>query len=227
MAKLILLRHLKSQWNLENRYSGWTDVPLAQVGIKDAQKRAKQVFATNIDEVFTSPLFRNMDTVARIFREGSKKYPIFIHRDGGKTQWWGDYFHGPAKHIPVYVTWKLNERYYGKLEGVNKKESKQEYSPAKIHFWRRSYDVAPPGGESLQDVYHRAIYFYSRYIKKDLEKGKNILIVSSHNPLRALVKRIEDISDVDIGSVEIDYGGILEYEFGRSGKVKNKIFSLR
>jgi len=226
MAKLFLLRHFKSQWNLENRFSGWTDVPISQDGKKDALKKAKEVFQIRIDEIFTSPLFRNIDTVARILEAGKQKYPIFISRDGGKTQKWGDYFEGPRNLMPVYVTENLNERYYGKLEGLDKKETIAKYGEEKVRLWRRSYNISPPGGgENLKDVCKRVLPFYKKYILKDLKAGKNVLVVASHNSLRALIKYLEKISDKDIINVEIDYGALLKYEFNRSGLPKNKFFS--
>jgi len=226
MAKLFLLRHFKSQWNLENRFSGWTDVPISQDGKKDALKKAKEVFQIRIDEIFTSPLFRNIDTVARILEAGKQKYPIFISRDGGKTQKWGDYFEGPRNFMPVYVTENLNERHYGKLEGLDKKETIAKYGEEKVRLWRRSYNISPPGGgENLKDVCKRVLPFYKKYILKDLKAGKNVLVVASHNSLRALIKHIEKTSDKDIINVEIDYGALLKYEFNRSGSPKNKFFS--
>ncbi len=226
MAKLFLLRHLKSQWNLENRFSGWTDVPISEEGKKDALKKAKEVFQIRIDEIFTSPLFRNIDTVARILETGKQKYPIFISRDGGKTQKWGDYFEGPRNFMPVYVTENLNERHYGKLEGLDKKETIAKYGEKKVRLWRRSYNISPPGGgENLKDVCKRVLPFYKKYILKDLKAGKNVLVVASHNSLRALIKYLEKISDKDIINVEIDYGALLKYEFSRSGLPKNKFFS--
>jgi 2,3-bisphosphoglycerate-dependent phosphoglycerate mutase len=212
MAKLFLLRHFKSQWNLENRFSGWTDVPLSRAGKKDALKKAKEVFQVRIDEIFTSPLFRNIDTVARILEAGKQKNPIFISRDGGRTQKWGDYFEGPRNFIPVYVTENLNERHYGKLEGLDKEKTAAKYGKEKVHLWRRSFEVAPPGGgESLKDVYKRVVPFYKKYIEKDLKKGKNVLIVASHNSLRALIKYLDNISDKDIIKIEVDYGELIKY----------------
>jgi len=225
MAKLFLLRHLKSRWNEENRFSGWTDVPISEDGRKDAAKRAKKIFETRIDEIFTSSLFRNIDTAVRVLKVGKQKYPIFISRDGGKNQRWGDYFKGPKNYTPVYTTWRLNERHYGSLEGLNKKEMIAKYGEEKVHLWRRSYKVSPPGGgESMKTVSRRMIPFYKKYIEKDLKKGKNILIIGSHNPLRVLVKYLERISDKDIVNVEIDYGSLLEYDINKSGLPKKKFF---
>lgn len=212
MPKLILLRHLKSQWNKENRWAGWTDGPLSQEGKKEAEAVAKKLFKLKIDKVYASPLFRNMDTVARIF-EYSRRYPFFIHLDGGKMQKWGNYKDiGSSKnYIPVYVSEKLNERYYGKLQGENRESMMEKYGKEKVRLWRRSYNTAPPGGESLKDVVKRAIPFYKKFIEKDLKMGKNILVVASHNSLRAIVKYVEKISDDDIINVEIPYAGIKIY----------------
>lgn len=223
MPKLILLRHLKSQWNKENRFAGWSDNPLAKSEFKRAKSIAKKIFKFKIDKIYSSPLFRNLETVARIFDYASKKYPFFIHLDGGKMQKWGNYIDISENDVPVYVTEKLNERYYGKLQGANKKEAVKRFGTKQVHLWRRSYKIAPPGGESLKDVFTRAIPFYQKFIEKDLKKGKNILVVASHNSLRALIKYIEKIPDQKIINVEIPFGGLIEYEFDKSLKIKNKI----
>lgn len=223
MPKLFLLRHLKSQWNLENRFSGWTDVPISEEGKKDAEKMAKKIFKTRINKVFTSPLFRNLDTVERVLFAGKQKHPIFIYRDGGKTQKWGDYFGGPKNFMETYVTENLNERHYGSLEGLNKKKIIAKYGEKKVHLWRRGYDSKPPGGgESLKDVCKRVLPFYRKYIKKELIRGNNVLVVASHNSLRALVKHVEKIKSEDIVNVEIDYGGLIKYDLDKKLNLKKK-----
>lgn len=210
MAKLILLRHLKSQWNLENRFTGWVDVPLAKGEEKKAKEIAKKIFKFKIDRIYTSPLFRNMNTVAELFTV-SKKYPIFVHLDRGKTQNWSHYKEINKDGLPVFVSEKLNERYYGKLQGLNKAATMKKYGKEKVRLWRRSYTVAPPGGESLKDVVKRTTPFYKKFIEKDLRKGKNVLVVASHNSLRAIVKYVEKISDQDIINLEIPYAGTRIY----------------
>lgn len=212
MAKLILLRHLKSQWNMENRFAGWTDGPLSSEGKEKAAEIAEQLSALQFDKIYTSPLFRNMDTVSRVF-ENSPKYPFFIHLDGGKMQKWGNCEDLSEDDISTYVSESLNERYYGKLQGLNKEETIKKYGEDQVRLWRRSYKVAPPGGESLADAVKRTTPFYRKYIEKDLKLGKNVLVVASHNSLRALVKYIEKIPDEKIINFEIPYGGWLEYEF--------------
>ena len=219
MPKLILLRHLKSQWNLENRFTGWTDVPLCKEGISNTNQIAKKVFKSKIDTIYSSPLFRNQDTVVRILNF-DKKYPIFIWLDKGKMKKWGNFKNTNEKYFPVCISENLNERYYGKLQGLNKAEIIKKYGAEKVHLWRRSFDITPPGGESLKDTFKRTIPFYRKYIEGDLKKGKNVLIVASHNSLRAIIKYIEKISDKDIINVEIPYGGIIVYELDSMLKLK-------
>lgn len=212
MPKLILLRHLLSQWNEENRFNGWIDTPLAEGQAETAKELAEKIFSLNFDKIYCSRLFRNMDTLAEIF-EYDKKYPVFVHLEDWKMQRWGQFKDLSANDVPVYVTDKLNERYYGELQGENKEKAMEKYGAEKIRLWRRSWNVAPPGGESLKDVYQRITPFFKKYVEKDLKKGKNVLVVASHNSLRAIVKYVEKISDKDIINVEIPYAGLREYEF--------------
>lgn len=189
MPKLILLRHLKSQWNLENRFTGWTDVPLSEEGIRNAKKVADKLSKVKIDIVYTSPLIRNKET-ARIILG-------FLNK----------------KDLPIIVNKALDERNYGKLQGMNKDAAAKKYGKEKVRLWRRSWDKTPPGGESLKDTYNRAVPFFQKHIEKDLKKGKNVLVVASHNSLRAIVKYIEKISNEDIINCEIPYGGLKEYRY--------------
>ena len=221
MANLFLLRHLKSQWNKEDRFAGWSDGPLCEEGIERAEELSKKVFQLKFDTIYTSPLFRNQDTVARIF-DFVEKYPLFIHLDGGKMEKWGNYVDISENDVPVHVSEKLNERYYGKLQGEDKDETAKKHGAEKVHLWRRSFKIAPPGGETLKDTYKRSVPFYRQYIEKDLRKGKSVLVDSSHNPLRALMKYIEKISDEDIINVEVAYGSLIEYQFDEALKLKNK-----
>lgn len=212
MAKLYLQRHLKSQWNLENRFAGWTDGPLMKDSDKLAEEFAKEVSQIKIDKAYCSVQFRSMDTIASIYKFIPDKYPMFIHIDGGKMEKWGK-FGGPENYLPVYTTEILNERCYGDLQGLDKKEMADKFGAEQLRLWRRSYDVAPPKGESLKDVCKRVDPFYKKNIEKDLKEGKDVLIVASHNSLRAIVKYIEKISPEDIINVELPFGALVKYEF--------------
>jgi len=212
MSKLFLLRHLKSQWNEDNRFAGWTDGPLAKKESVKALEIANEIFKDKIDVVYTSPLFRNQDTVARIFECVEYKYPFFIHLDGGKMKKWGNFEDISINDVPSYVSENLNERYYGELQGLNKEETIKKYGLEKVRMWRRSYNVAPPGGESEEDVYKRTTPFFKKYIERDLKKGENVLIVASHNSLRAIVKYIENLPDKKIIDLELPFGSLVKYE---------------
>lgn len=221
MAKLFLLRHFKSQWNLENRFTGWVDVPLTKGWENEAKKVSKKIFRNKISSVYSSPLVRNENSVLALF-ENIKKYPIFIHLDKGKMKRWGKFKEINKNYIPVYISQNLNERYYGRLQGENKVKMMKKYGKEQVHLWRRGFSNVPPGGESLRGTYRRAAPFYRKYVEKDLKKGKNVLIVASHNSLRALIKHIEKISNEDIINVEVGYGGLLVYQFDKFLNLKKK-----
>ena len=188
MAKLFLLRHLQSQWNLENRFTGWTDVPLSEEGVKSAKEVAKKFADSRIDKVYASSLTRNKKSASLILENLDKK------------------------ETPIIFDKALDERNYGELQGLNKDEARAKYGEEQVRLWQKSWDQPPPGGESLKDVYNRIIPFYQEYIEKDLKQGKNILVITSHNSLRALIKYIEEISDQEIINLEIKTGELREYE---------------
>lgn len=221
MAKLYLQRHLKSQWNMEDRFAGWTNAPVAKESLKTSNDVAQKLMGQPIDIVFTSPLMRNMQTVVEIFNNFEDgKYPFFINLDGGKMQEWGNFEDIGDKDVNTYVSEKLNERYYGELQGLNKAETKKKYGEDQVKLWRTSYTDAPPKGESGEDVYNRTVPFFKEYIEKELINGKNILVVSSHHPLRSIIKCIENIPTERMGEVEIPFAGLVKYEFdGKYHKV--------
>lgn len=222
MPKLFLLRHFKSRWNEENRFTGWVDVPILDGWEEQAQKTSKIIFKNNIGTVYSSPLIRNKSSVLGVFNYYDKKYPIFIHLDKGKMRDWGNFKEINKKYIPVFISERLNERYYGKLQGLNKSSTIKKYGENLVHIWRRSFKKRPPAGESLRGTMKRATPVFKKYIKKDLRNGNNVLVVASHNSLRALVKYIEKIKDKDIANMEIDYGGLIKYEFDKKLNLKKK-----
>lgn len=211
MAKLYLLRHLKSQWNLENRFAGWVDIPLSKEGSDQAGEVASNMKGIKFDVVYSSALIRNIQTVIKILKNLGDKYPLFKHFEG-KMQKWGN-FEGEGNFVSVYVSEKLNERSYGELQGLNKTELMKKYGEEKVHFWRRGYDATPPGGESGRDVYKRVIPFYKKFVEKDLKDGKNVLLVASHGSLRVIIKYIENMSDENFGNLELPFGALIKYDF--------------
>ena len=201
MAKLVLIRHGQSEWNLSNQFTGWVDVDLSEKGVEEAKHAGQLVKQAGLefDQAYTSVLTRAIKTLHYVLEESD--------------QLW----------IPEMKTWRLNERHYGALQGLNKKETADKYGADQVHIWRRSYDVLPPllkatdegsaakdrryadldpriipGGENLKVTLERVIPFWEDHIAPDLLAGKNVIIAAHGNSLRALTKYIENISDADI-----------------------------
>lgn len=212
MAKLFLLRHLKSQWNKDDRFAGWVDNPLSDEGRAQAEGIALQLKDQKIDVAYSNALVRCLETVLRVYERIDNQYPLFIHIDGGKMQDWGNYTGTGMGEVPFYVTEKLNERYYGDVQGLNKAETKKKYGEDLVHLWRRGYKDTAPGGETMEDTYNRVLPVFQNYIAKDLAENKNVLVVASHNSLRAIVKHIEKISDEDVVNLELPFGSLVVYE---------------
>ena len=192
------MRHGQSVYNLENRFTGWVDVPLSNNGIEEAKKAAILLKDFKIDIAYTSKLKRAIDTLQIIL-------------DSRKTD-----------PIPVIENETLNERNYGDLQGLNKAEVAKQYGDEKVLVWRRSYDVTPPGGESLKDTAARAIPYFRSVICADLSHGSNVLVVAHGNSLRAIVKDLEGISDDDIMHLNIDTGKIYFYRLDANFKIIDK-----
>jgi 2,3-bisphosphoglycerate-dependent phosphoglycerate mutase len=215
VKKLVLLRHGESVWNKENLFTGWTDVDLSEKGREEAAEAgrllAKEEF--QFDLAFTSVLKRAIRT-------------LWIVLDGMDRMW-----------IPVYRDWRLNERHYGALQGLNKVETAEKYGEAQVKLWRRSYDVRPPSleptdprhpshdprysslgttelpaAECLKDTVERFLPCWRDRIKPEIEAGRRVLIAAHGNSLRALVKHLDDISDLDIAELNIPTGIPLVYE---------------
>lgn len=195
MARLVLLRHGESQWNLENRFTGWVDVPLSPKGIEEAKSAGEKLREVKFHRAFTSVLMRANETL-RIVLEAIGQTGIPIEKDKA-----------------------LNERMYGELQGLNKAETAQKYGDAQVKIWRRSYDVRPPGGESLKDTAERALPYYEKMIKPHLLKGETIIIAAHGNSLRALVMELDQLSKEAVLELNIPTGVPLLYEFDERGKV--------
>ncbi|MDH5640070.1 MAG: 2,3-bisphosphoglycerate-dependent phosphoglycerate mutase [Nitrospira sp.] len=194
MARLILLRHGESQWNLENRFTGWVDVPLSPRGIQEALNAGDKLKGFTFDRAFTSVLSRANETLR-----------LALETIG-------------QAHIPIEKDKALNERMYGELQGLDKAETAKKYGDAQVKIWRRSYDVKPPGGESLKDTAERVLPYYEDKIKPYLLKGETILIAAHGNSLRALVMQLEQLSKEEVLELNIPTGAPLLYELDDSGK---------
>ena len=194
MSILILLRHGQSTWNLENRFTGSEDVDLTSFGIEEARNASIFLKYYTIEFAFTSVLKRAVHTLE-----------IILNKIG--------------LNIPVFKSAALNERDYGDLQGLNKASTIKKYGETKVLDWRRSYQIAPPNGESLKDTYHRVIPYYIAEIEPKLKAGKTILIVAHGNSLRALVMYLEAISEKYIAGFEIATGVLRVYHFDEKLKI--------
>lgn len=182
MSELILIRHGQSQWNLENRFTGWKDVDLSDLGIQEAKAAAAKIENDHVDIAFTSALKRAQHTLSIILEDDH------------------------LENIPVIKDAALNERCYGDLEGLNKAETAVKFGAEQVHIWRRSYDVQPPGGESLKDTYDRVLPFFKSQILPELVKGKNVLIVAHGNSLRSLIMYLQKLTPEQILATELATG---------------------
>jgi 2,3-bisphosphoglycerate-dependent phosphoglycerate mutase len=223
MSKLILIRHGQSIWNAENKFTGWVDVGLSEQGILEAKKSGKLIknLNINIDKSYTSFLKRAIKTLVIILEENNLK-------------------------LKLNSSWEINERHYGSLTGLNKEETKQKIGEEQFKKYRRSWNIAPPlmskndknnslfsplnvnipqdlipFTESLKDTYNRVIPFYESKIKTDLQNAKNIIIAAHGNSLRALCKKLFNISDQKINELEIPTGNPLVIEFDQVLEIKD------
>ena len=207
MSKLVLLRHGQSQWNLENRFTGWKDIELSENGILEAKESGRLIKEKKIpiDIVYSSGLKRAIDTATIAMKEANYDH---LFNNG---------------ELIIIKNIAVNERDYGDLTGLNKQETAEKYGKEQVHIWRRSYDVNPPGGESLKNVVERVRPYFESTMKKDLEDEKNVLLSAHGNSLRALFLILNFYTVETISTAEIPTGKpfIIEYE---SGKITNKYF---
>lgn len=197
MPKLVLIRHGQSLWNLENRFTGWVDVPLTEVGREEARKAAKQISSLRFDVAYTSALSRAQDTLRIILEE---------------NKW----------DIPVIRDQALNERHYGDLQGLNKDDMRKTYGEEQVQIWRRSYDVPPPEGEALEDTAARTLPFFERCIMGDIRQGKSVLVVAHGNSNRSIVMKLDNLTGEEIVKLELGTGVPLTYDLAPDGAVLAK-----
>ncbi len=227
MYKVVLLRHGESVWNKENRFTGWTDVDLSEKGLEEAKKAGKQLLKDGytFDVAFTSVLKRAIRT-------------LWLVQDGMDLMW-----------IPVRRSWRLNERHYGALQGLNKSETAQKFGDDQVLIWRRSYDTPPPAleeaderypgkdpryrdldehhlplTECLKDTVARFLPYWNDTIAPEIKAGKKVLIAAHGNSLRALVKHLDNVSDEEIVSLNIPTGMPLVYELDEHLKPINRYY---
>ena len=198
MALLVLVRHGESQWNLENRFTGWIDVPLTETGRREARRAGELLRGMHFDRAYTSVLQRATETLDIVLRViGQTDLPI--ERDAA-----------------------LNERHYGDLQGLNKAETAEKFGAEQVHIWRRSYDVAPPGGESLKDTAARTLPYFESAIVPALRAGQNLLVAAHGNSLRSIVMHLDRLNKQQVLELNIATGVPIVYELDEEMRVRSK-----
>jgi len=220
MAKLILIRHGQSLWNLHNLFTGWVDVPLSAQGVQEAIAAGKRLSHEKFDIIYTSTLIRAITTAMIIMSENQEgKVPVIQKSNEPKPNEWYKIY-SPATEantIPVYSAWELNERMYGELQGLNKEETAKKYGDAQVKIWRRSYDVPPPSGEALKDTAERTIPWFQKNIEPKVKDGKNILVAAHGNSLRAIIMYLENLNKEQVLELELKTGEPIVFEAGGGG----------
>lgn len=222
MAVLVIVRHGQSMWNQLNEFTGWVDVPITKQGEEEAHRAAKLLFDIPFDVAFTSQLIRAQQTLCVIFQERPDHLILVFKHQVGKESAWEHYTNAKSFEIPVFKSAQLNERYYGNLQGLNKQDTINKYGESQVHLWRRSYDVAPPDGESLKDVITRTIPYYQENIVPFLKEGKNVIIVAHGNSLRAIMMHLENLTPEQVSNLELPTGVPVCYEMNAEAQVVKK-----
>jgi 2,3-bisphosphoglycerate-dependent phosphoglycerate mutase len=197
-ALLVLVRHGQSTWNLENRFTGWTDVPLTRQGEREAEEAAQRLGGIRFDKAYVSNLSRAQKTL-----------DIMLDRLG-------------QKDVPIERSEALNERHYGELQGLNKLEMEKLHGKEQVLLWRRSFDVRPPGGESLKDTAARTVPYLEQQILDDVRQGKNVLVAAHANSLRSIVMHLEKLTGDEVIALSIENGVPLVYGIDADGELESK-----
>lgn len=199
MSTLVLIRHGQSDWNAENRFTGWVDVDLSDKGRAEAREAGERLAAQGlrVDRAYTSTLRRAIETGEMVLEQLGQA------------------------DLPQIQSWELNERFYGALTGRNKAQTAEEFGEEQVHLWRRSYRTPPPGGESLADTAARALPYFQSEVLPATRQFDCVLVTAHGNSLRAIVKELDGLSDEEIPGLEIPTGVPLVYEL-HDGKPVNK-----
>ncbi|XP_042407984.1 2,3-bisphosphoglycerate-dependent phosphoglycerate mutase 1-like [Zingiber officinale] len=219
-ASLILIRHGESLWNEKNLFTGCVDVPLTKKGVEEAIEAGKRIRNIPIDMIYTSSLIRAQMTAMLVMSEHRRrKVPIIIHKETEEAQRWSQIYSEETKmqSIPVITAWQLNERMYGELQGLNKQETAELFGKEKVHEWRRSYDVPPPNGESLEMCAERSVTYFRDQIVPQLLAGKNVMIAAHGNSLRSIIMYLDKLTSQEVIKLELSTGIPMLYIF-KNGK---------
>ncbi len=216
MSKLILMRHGESVWNKKNLFTGWVDVPLSHKGIEEAIKGGKLFKHIPIDIIVTTTLIRaQMTAMIAMVEHDSGKVPVVLHDGEGKLGKWSQIYSEETKKtiIPVIRCWELNERMYGELQGLNKSETAEKFGAEQVKIWRRSFDIAPPNGESLEMTAARSIPYFKDKVEPYLAEGKSVLISAHGNSLRSIIMHLDKLTKEEVLHLELATGHPIIYDY--------------
>ncbi|XP_057503599.1 2,3-bisphosphoglycerate-dependent phosphoglycerate mutase 1-like [Actinidia eriantha] len=208
-AALILIRHGESLWNEKNLFTGCVDVPLTKKGVEEAIEAGQRISNIPVDIIYTSALIRaQMTAMLAMAQHRRKKVPIVTHNESEQAKSWSQIFSEETKKqcIPVITAWQLNERMYGELQGLNKQETADRYGKDQVHEWRRSYDIPPPNGESLEMCAQRAVAYFKEHIEPLLLSGKNVMVAAHGNSLRSIIMYLDQLTSQEVISLELSTG---------------------
>ncbi|MBA0867589.1 hypothetical protein Goshw_001661 [Gossypium schwendimanii] len=217
---LILIRHGESLWNEKNLFTGCVDVPLTNKGVEEAIEAGHRISNIPVDMIYTSSLIRaQMTAMLAMTQHRRKKVPIILHNEDERARAWSKIYSEDTieQSIPVITSWKLNERMYGELQGLNKQETADKFGHEKVHEWRRSFDIPPPSGESLEMCAQRAVAYFRDNIEPQLLSGKNILISAHGNSLRSIIMYLDKLTSQEVITLELSTGIPMLYIF-KEGK---------
>jgi 2,3-bisphosphoglycerate-dependent phosphoglycerate mutase len=213
LPNLILMRHGESVWNKENLFTGWVDVPLSNKGINEALKAGEALHGIPLDAVYTSTLSRCIHTTVLALTTAGGRIPYFLPEENDPKAEWSKIYSKKTEErlLPITRAWQLNERMYGELQGLNKDETREKFGKEQVEIWRRSFDVAPPGGESLKMTSERTLPYFDQEILPRINRGERILIVAHGNSLRSIMMELDRLSPEEVVSLEIPLGKPISY----------------
>ena len=224
MSLLILMRHGQSMWNAAGLFTGWVDVPLSPTGIDEAREGGRAIAHLPIDEVHVSTLIRaQMTAMIALSEHSSGKTPVFqypaeveagMSENETRMREWAQ-IRGEAGQdglLPVHVAWQLNERMYGDLQGLNKQATRDQYGADQDHIWRRSYDVPPPNGESLELTAGRTIPYLEETLIPLIDSGKNVFVAAHGNSLRSIIMHLDGLTEEEVLALEVPTGLPIVYQ---------------
>ncbi len=222
MGTLVLVRHGESRWNLCNRFSGWVDIPLSEQGVKEAQACATHCARFDFGAAFTSNLGRAHETLLIVLSLQGKTAVVQHADDARYGKWIRTSNKCASGDLPVFATSSLNERFYGSLQGMDKKSAERTYGKDKVFQWRRGFTARPPGGETLQETFKRSQPYVARTVLSRVRRGEQIFVAAHGNTLRAMIKHLEGIDDRAVAYVDLPLAHPIVYHYKRGRFVRTE-----